>query len=71
MFMAIAFKPGDRVRIREAEFDAVVNKVIIERGSVLYQCQYWNEKTCSSMDFYESELVAVEESEKIEVGVIK
>lgn len=70
MFLAIAFKPGDRVRIKEAEFDAVVNKVIIERSSVTYECQYWNEKTCVWINLCESELEAIEESEKMEVGVI-
>lgn len=70
MFIPIAFKPGDRVLIKEAEFDAVVNKVIIERGSVLYQVQWRIEKEWRTSDFYENELVAVEESEKMEVGVI-
>lgn len=70
MFLAIAFKPGDKVRIREAEFDAVVNKVIIERGSVLYQAQWWIEKEWRTGDFYENELEAIEQHEKVEVGVI-
>lgn len=71
MFLAIAFKPGDKVKIKEADFDAVVNKVIIERGGVLYQLNWWVEKDFRSGDFWESELEQIEAgSEKIEVGVL-
>lgn len=70
MFMPIAFKPGDTVYIKEAEFNAVVNKVVIERGCIVYQCQWWVEKEFRSADFFDTEIEAVEETEKAEVGVI-
>lgn len=71
MFIPIAFKPGDKVVVKEADFEAVVNKVIIDRGGVMYQIQWWVEKDFRVADFFESELLSIEEHEKIEVGVIK
>lgn len=70
MFITIAFAPGDKVLIKDADFEAVVNKITVERGCVVYQCQWWVDKQMHGADFYETELEAVSTGHGIELAML-
>jgi uncharacterized protein YodC (DUF2158 family) len=59
MIAVLKFSPGDRVVIGEGEdkFTAIVNKVIIERGAILYEAEWFVNRVANYSSFYENELV--------------
>ena len=59
---AIRFYPTQKIRIIEPNIEAVVNSVKVSVNGVVYDVQYWNDKTLIQLQAYGYEIESMEDS---------
>jgi hypothetical protein len=59
---AVRFYPTQKVRIIEPNIEAVVNVVKVSVNGVMYDVQYWNDKTLIQLEAYEYEIESMEDN---------